>query len=302
MAKKTNYDEMMLKALKFLLKRGEPATPYQVEKGSSIPHSTFSEHLKAMLKEGLLEVASKRKFKSGLVSKRYRLTAGGFTEAMISSLADGESLAPTEESFIRHYPHVWPWLSGQAHLILGQLKAPELFRGFLVTGMLHDSRLAEFVYSSEWDERMRGAKKEMLRGLLPRRTRVVGRVLSHPPQGRANTRGGGTRVVGGVLSPAPAEEVVYDLLLMLLNPGLANPGVELAMAGAFGPKEEKWGPLRDQAKKYLDAAPEVRAEIKKRLDERVARNRAELASLEEARATLEPTEAAGPGQGGRQTW
>jgi hypothetical protein len=78
--------------------------------------------------------------------------------------------------------------------------------------------------------------------------------------------------------------VVYDLLLMLLNPGLANPGVELAMAGAFG------------------AAPEVRAEIKKRLDERVARNRAELASLEEARATLEPTEAAGPGQGGRQTW
>jgi len=150
MVKETNYNEVALKALKFLLQNGQPMTPYQIEKGAGIPHATFAEHQGVMLNDGLLKVVDERVLKSGLRTKTLGITTRGFLLYLklkypmasrsseefdqgkpIPSFYPKEEIWENVETILDKSPWLSPWLHKQLQ-ICRKVNAPELFRAFLL--------------------------------------------------------------------------------------------------------------------------------------------------------------------------
>ncbi|MEM2146366.1 MAG: hypothetical protein QW279_13465 [Candidatus Jordarchaeaceae archaeon] len=69
-------DELVLKIVNELV-LSEAVTPYQLEKMTRMPHATLHKKIKEALQAKLIEVVETSKFRTGLQTKKYKLTPYG---------------------------------------------------------------------------------------------------------------------------------------------------------------------------------------------------------------------------------
>lgn len=128
-------DERVRKILVTLLLEG-PLNQYQIEKGTKLKHSTMVQIFKPMIELQYVDLASTKIFRTGLESRHYKISSGGFFELMRERKAEykDQDLARAEaliwsqsDTFIEHNQAWSPWLYEQL-LFLREIGAPGLFR------------------------------------------------------------------------------------------------------------------------------------------------------------------------------
>jgi hypothetical protein len=128
-------DERVRKILVTLLLEG-PLNQYQIEKGTKLKHSTMVQLFKPMIELQYVDLASKEIFRTGLESRHYKISPGGFFELMRERKAEykDQDLARAEASiwsqsdaFIERNQEWSPWLYEQL-LFLRRIGAAGLFK------------------------------------------------------------------------------------------------------------------------------------------------------------------------------
>ncbi len=121
-----------------------PGTKYNLQIQTGISHSTFDLILDRLEKFGYVQFVSKKRFKTGLYSKVYKISRPGFfalldslskekdTKSPIPALFPSDQIWRSIESIVRENRYLFPWLADNAARLREELKGMELIYQWII--------------------------------------------------------------------------------------------------------------------------------------------------------------------------